>query len=58
MLAWTQSMTWKGIQPIVNLSHQIYHKGISLTKKAIEAIELRLLRNPNLPKWDIFIRPC
>lgn len=58
MLAWAQSMTWKGIQPIVNLSHQIYHKGVSLTKKAMEAIELRLLRNSNLPKWDIFIRPC
>ncbi len=28
-----------------------------LTKKAMEKIEMRLLRNPHLPKWDILIRP-
>lgn len=58
MLAWAQSMTWKGIPPIVHLSQKIYHKGISLTKKAMQEIEIRLLRNPHLPKWDILIRPC
>jgi hypothetical protein len=56
MLAWAQSMTWKGLNPIVNLSPEIYQKGISLTKKAMKDIERRLLRHPNLPKWDIFIR--
>ena len=25
--------------------------------KAMEEIEMRLLRNPHLPKWDILIRP-
>ena len=44
--------------PIVNLSQEIYQKGISLTKKAMAEIEMRLLRNPSLPKWDILIRPC
>lgn len=58
MLAWAQSMTWKGIKPIIHLSQNVYHKGISLTKKAMEEIEMRLLRNPHLPKWDILIRPC
>ncbi len=58
MLAWARSMTWKGIKPIVHLTQKVYHKGISLTKKAMEEIELRLLRNPHLPKWDILIRPC
>ncbi len=57
MLAWAQSMTWKGLKPIINLSQEIYQKGISLTKKAMKEIERRLLRNPNLPKWDILIRP-
>ena len=57
MLAWAQSMTWKGKNPIIHLSRKVYHKGISLRKKAKEAIELRLLRHPNLPKWDILIRP-
>jgi hypothetical protein len=31
---------------------------LSLTKKAMAEIEMCLLRNPHLPKWDIFIRPC
>lgn len=57
MLAWASSMTWKGLQPIVQLSKRIYEKGISLTKKAMKAIENRLHRNPDLPKWDILVRP-
>ena len=57
MLAWAQSMTWKGLNPIVNLSPAIYQKGISLSKKAMKEIERRLERNPNLPQWDILLRP-
>ena len=57
MLAWAQSMTWKGLQPIINLSQKIYQKGISLTPKEMKKIEKRLLRNPNLPQWDILIIP-
>ena len=45
MLAWAQSMTWKEKPPIVNLSQEIYQKGISLTNKSMEEIEMRLLRN-------------
>lgn len=58
MLSWAKTMTWKGIAPIVNLSRKIYHKGVSLTQEAMKKVELRLLRNPHLSKWDIFIRPC
>ncbi len=57
MLSWAKTMKWKGIQPIVNLSPKIDRQGISLTKKAMEGIEMPLLRNPHLPKWDILIRP-
>ncbi len=57
MLAWAKSMTWKGLYSIVWLSNTIYKKGISLTKKAMRAIESRLVRNPELPKWDIYIQP-
>ena len=56
MLAWAKNMTWKGLNPIVNLSKKLYKQGISLTKKEMEEIEKRLERNPNLPKWDILIR--
>jgi len=28
-----------------------------LTKKAMKCIESKLHRNPDLPKWDILVRP-
>ena len=58
MLDWAQSMTWKGIQPILKLSSEVYEKGISLTKKAMRHIEKRLERNTLLPKYDILIKPA
>ena len=58
MLEGAKSMTWKGIHPIVKLSRTVYQKGISLTKKAMQAVEARLERHPLLPKWDILIRPA
>lgn len=57
MLEWAKTMTWKGLRPIVNLSKKIYEKGISLTKKEMKVIEMHLERNPDLPKWDILLRP-
>jgi transposase len=57
MLQWAQTMTWKGIRPIVVLNQRTYSKGISLSKTAMREIENRLERNPVLPKWDILIRP-
>ncbi|PZU98531.1 MAG: hypothetical protein DCF32_19695 [Leptolyngbya sp.] len=58
MLGWAQTMTWKGLHPVVNLSQNVYKKGISLSKQAMKDIENRLERNPLLPKWDILIRPA
>jgi len=57
MLEWAKSMTWKGIHPVVALSRKLYQKGITLSKKAMQAIESRLERHPELPKWDILISP-
>jgi hypothetical protein len=57
MLAWAESMTWKGIHPSVVLNTKLYPKGISLSKTAMRDVERRLERNPELPKWDILIRP-
>lgn len=57
MVEWAQSMTWKGLQPVVKLNTTAYKKGISLTKKAMREIEMRLERDPMLPKWDILIQP-
>jgi len=58
LLGWAHTMTWKGIHPIVKLSTAVYQKGVSLSKKAMQAVEARLDRNPLLPKWDILIRPA
>ena len=56
-LEWAKSMTWKGIKPLVDISRKVYAKGVTLTKGAMKGVEARLERNPNLPKWDILIRP-
>ena len=40
-LSWAESMTWKGLYPILTLSKTIYQKGISLTKKAMKQVESR-----------------
>ena len=58
MLGWAKQMTWKGIHPIVALSHKMYHKGIALGKAAMQAVEARLKRDPNLPQSDIVINPA
>jgi len=57
MLGWAKKMTWKGIHPVVELSRQVYQKGISLGKKAMRAIEARLTRHPELSQYDILINP-
>jgi hypothetical protein len=57
MVKWAETMLWKGIHPTVEVSTTIYEKGISLTKSAMSAIEKRLERDSELPKWDILINP-
>lgn len=54
---WAKTMTWKGLHPIVELSHTIYQKGIALGKAAMQAVEARLERHPALPKYDILLKP-
>jgi hypothetical protein len=58
MLEGAKQMTWKGMHPVVELSRKLYHKGISLGKGAMKAVEARLKRDPKLPKYDILINPA
>lgn len=58
MLGWARSMTWKGLHPVAELTRTVYEKGVSLSKKTMQAVEARLERNPSLPDWDILIRPA
>ncbi len=41
----------------MHLSREVYAKGVTLTNKTRREVEVRLLRNPDLPKSDILIRP-
>ncbi|BBL76289.1 hypothetical protein MishRS11D_33870 [Methylomagnum ishizawai] len=54
MLGWAGSMTWKGTQPVVELSRKVYEKGAALSKEAMRAVEARLIRNP--PYWQRLFR--
>ena len=58
MLGGAKKMTWKGLHPVVALSRQVYAKGIALGKAAMAAVEARLKRDPQLPKYDILINPA
>jgi len=58
MVEWAKRMTWKGLSPVVELSHKVYQKGIALGKAAMQAVEKRLERHPALPKYDILINPA
>jgi hypothetical protein len=58
MVEWGKRMTWKGLHPVVELSRQVYKKGIRLGKAAMEAVEARLKQGPKLPKYDILIKPA
>jgi hypothetical protein len=57
-LRWAQTMTWKGMAPVVHLTDKLYQKGVRLAGKAKKALEARLQRSPILPWWDILINPA
>ena len=50
-------MTWQGLHRVVDLSRDVDEKGLSLGKKAMQAVAARLQRDPQLPKDDMLINP-
>jgi Rhodopirellula transposase DDE domain len=56
-LKWAQTMTWRGIAPLVHLHDRVYNTGVRLTKRLFRPIAERLLRSPSLPKWSLTIPP-
>ena len=56
-LAWTKTMTWRGVSPMVHLLDRVYETGVRLTKSAFRPIAARLERSPTLPKWSLTIEP-
>ncbi len=57
--AYTASMTWKGIHPLVEVVTTTYHTGVTLTKQAMARVDAQLHRLPDLGKWfiDILYQP-
>ena len=58
MQEWAKSMPWNGMSPLVELSRKGYQKGVALSKRAMQAVEARLARHPELPKWAMLILPA
>jgi hypothetical protein len=56
-LKWAQTMTWRGVAPLIHLLDCTYDTGVRLTKKLFRPIAERLLRSPSLPKWSLTIQP-
>jgi transposase len=54
---WAGSMTWKGMTPVVHLLEKVYQKGVKVSQDMMKAIEKRIKRSTNLPKWDVTIEP-
>jgi hypothetical protein len=52
-----RNMTYNGIHPIVEVIRDTYHKGVKLTKRAMNKLEKRFKRMPGLEKWFIRIIP-
>ena len=51
------SFVWRSVRPTVKLMTGLYEKGITLCREERAALEERLIRNDQLPKWDIIIKP-
>ena len=57
VLNFIKTMTWKGVQPLVELVTATYHTGVKLSKDDMEDIEMQIVRLPDLGKWFVTISP-
>lgn len=57
-IGWAETMTWKGLCPMVKILDKVFETGAKVAKKAFEIFQNRLDRNPLLPKWDVVIKPA
>lgn len=54
----TESMTWKGRHPVVEVVTTTYQTVVKLTKAAMAEVETHLQRLPGLEDWFVEIRPA
>ena len=57
VLGFAQTMTFRGLHPLVHLAHKTYYTGVKLTQKQMAQLEQRFERLDGLPKWFIRIAP-
>ena len=57
VLHFAQTMTWHQQHPVITMIHQLYHKGVRLSQKAMTFLERRFERLPGLEKYFVLIRP-
>lgn len=52
-----ENVAWKTVRLTAVLMDKVYQKGISLTGEQMQIREQFIHRNPDLPKWDVVIKP-
>lgn len=52
-----QNMTYNGVHPVVQIVARTYHTGVKLTRKAMDELEKRFERLPDLEKYFVRISP-
>ena len=50
-----RTMSWNGKSLVVKMVKGVYEKGVKLTKKAMERLEMLLIRLPGIEKWAVDI---
>jgi hypothetical protein len=55
VVRFTQTMTWKGKSPVVELVTKTYPLGVKLTQQAMQSLEAQVKRLPGLDKWFVHI---
>ena len=48
---WAETMTWKGVRPVVCLLDRVYRLGVRLTKAELRPYCEHVCRSASLPKW-------
>ena len=56
VLAFTRTMTWNGIHPVVELVTTTYQTGVKLTKEAMDRVEAQLQRRSHPRKSGLWTR--
>lgn len=56
-LDFIESMTWRGVHPVVMAATKLYRNGVKLSKEAMAVLEQRLSRDPLLGRWFVSIAP-